>query len=255
MKTHKILSILTAFLFSVVIGSFASAVVDAQVMVAGHNMLPAIISGGLFGLAWIPFTPVGSLCNFVIGSILDEEFDSIEMADGEENMGGFTQVAYLGLRSHITAYPTLPDDNATTFEDMVALVGNYTFASNKHFMKILCAPGGLELNPVSQGEYPGAKSFNLKGKFIIPGLGAKNRAFARLLNNSYGVLIIPEEDGTRIAIGTQLRPVHFLPAGKSGIKAADTKIIEYEFMTDSFVPGYTYNGTIPLDGETLPVVS
>jgi hypothetical protein len=196
-----------------------------------------------------------SLANFTLASIADSELTTFEMTEGEENMGGFTQVAYLGLRSHITGYPTLPSEESTTLEELVALVGDYSFAADKHFIKILAVPGGLQLNPESQGEYPGAKSFKLSGSFIISGMRAKQRAIARLLNNCYGVLIIPEEDGTRLNIGTQMRPVHFTPKGKSGQKAADTKVFEFEFTTDSFVPGYTYNGVIALDGETLPAVS
>jgi hypothetical protein len=193
---------------------------------------------------------------FAFSSLSDANFNAMEANDGDENMGGYGQVAYLALRSNIATYPTIPEaDEPTTFEELVALEGNFTFHSGKHFLKILVAPGSLFVNPESQGEYPGAKSFALKGGFTLAGMKPKARAIARILNNSYGVLIIPEEDGTRMCYGTELHPIHFTPKGDSGKKAADTKRFDFEFAADSFVPGYTYNGSIALDGETLPPIS
>ena len=203
------------------------------------------------------FDPVSlglSLANFTVANIQDSDLAEWEMQDGEENMGGFGQVMYLGLRSQITGYPDLPDD-PTSFDEMVTLDGSFTFSSGKHFIKILAAPKSIQITPESQGEYPGTKSFALNGKFTIPGMRNTQRAIARLLNNSYGVLIIPQDDGTRLCFGTENRPVHFTPKGDSGIAPADNKRFEFEFTTDSFVPGFGYNGTIPLDGETLPVIS
>jgi len=202
------------------------------------------VAGGL-SLATIPF----AFTNLA-------EITSVEPNDGDENMGGFGQVMYIGLRSHIATYPTIPAQTTpATMDELVALQGSFTFATDKNFIKVFVAPETLSVDPESQGEYPGAKSFRLKGSFIIPGMKGTQRAMARILNNSYGVVVIPEEDGTRMCYGTELRPVHFTPKGKSGKKAADTKNFEYEFVTDSFVPGYTYNGTIVLDGTTLPAVS
>lgn len=229
-------------------------VLKSLFVVMGLAMLAFTIVSFFAGI----FDPVSSglvLGNFALASIQDTDMSAWEMQDGEENMGGFGQVVYLGLRSQITAYPTLPSETATSFEDLVTLGGDFTFSTGKHFIKILVAPESMQYNPESQGEYPGAKSFSLKGSFIIPGMRADQRAIARILNNSYGILIIPQEDGTRICLGTETRPVHFSPKGKSGQKAADTKVFEFEFTTDSHVPGYNYNGTIPLDGVTLPAIS
>jgi hypothetical protein len=174
--------------------------------------------------------------------------------DGDEGMGGFGSVGYLALRSHIKTYPTLPA-NPTNDDELVTLNGNYVMMAGMYFIKIYYSPDSINLDPESQGENVGGKSFQPKGKFFIAGFNNKPRALARILNNSSGVLIFIDDDGTRISIGTQQRPVTFKPKGKSGSKAADAKGFECEFTTDSFVPGFTYNGEIPLSGETLPAVS
>ena len=196
-----------------------------------------------------------SYAGFSLALIQDADLNAWQMQDGEENMGGFPQVMYLGLRSHITGYPTEPADNATTFDQMVELSGDYAFAQGKHFIKILVAPNSAGFNPEGQGDYPGTKSFKIAGTFVIPGMKNQHRAIARLMNNAYGILIIPQDDGSRLAFGTEGRPVHFLPKGKSGDKPADAKQFTYEFNTDSHVPGFTYKGVIALDGVTLPAVS
>lgn len=174
--------------------------------------------------------------------------------DGDEDMGGFGSVAYFALRSHIASYPTLSDD-PTTLDEMVTLDGSYTMNTNKHFLKIYMNPDSVSANPESQGDGIGNKSFGIKGGFMIAGFSDNVRGAARLLNNASGILIFVNEDGTRTAFGTEQRPVTFKPKGKSGSKAADAKGFECEFTTDSFVPGYTYEGEIVLDNETLPGVS
>jgi len=236
MRTPKILQ----FLFGIV------GIIGLVFMVASFFQA-GIIDPGHTSLAF---------AGFAFSGLADTAFDNFEQNDGDENMGGFGQVAYLALRSHISGYPTIPAPTVpTSLDELVALTGDFSFLTGKHFIKVLVAPGSLFASPESQGEYPGAKSFAIKGGFSIPGMKGTQRAMARILNNSYGVLIVPEEDGSRMCYGSELHPLHFTPKGDSGKKAADTKRFDIEFTTDSFVPGYTYNGTIILDGETLPAVS
>lgn len=236
MRTPKILKFLFAIIGIIGLGFTIAAMFGTGIFDSGG------ISLAMAGIAYTGLT--------------DTAFDDFEPNDGDENMGGFGQVAYLALRSHISGYPTIPAPSVPTgLDELVALTGDFSFNTGKHFIKVLVAPGSLFASPESQGEYPGAKSFAIKGGFSIPGMKGKQRAMARILNNSYGILIVPEEDGTRMCYGSELHPLHFTPKGDSGKKAADTKRFDVEFTTDSFVPGYTYNGTIILDGETLPAVS
>lgn len=173
--------------------------------------------------------------------------------DGEENMGGFGVVAYLALASDITGWPT-EATAPTTLAEMVILTGNFTMDTNKYFLKILVPPDTLTNDPEGQGE-PGGRSFKNKGKFFLPGFDSENRGLARRLNNSRGVIIIPTDDGYRLMMGSETRPVQFMPSGKSGTKASDAKGFEFSYENDSFAPGYTYNGTIALSGSTLPAIS
>jgi hypothetical protein len=235
MKSSKITKIL--FIMVALIGTIFTIV----------SMFSGIFDSGAMSLATI---------GFAFSGIADTEFDTFEPNDGDENMGGFGQLAYLALRSHVSSYPAIPQpDDPTTLEELVALTGDFGFNTGKHFIPIFVAPGSLFASPESQGEYPGAKSFAIKGGFTIPGMKGKQRAMARIFNNSYGYLVVPQEDGTRMCYGTELHPLHFTPKGDSGKKAADSKRFDVEFATDSFVPGYTYNGVIVLDGSTLPAVS
>ncbi len=235
LRTLGIMAGLVLLIFAVVIPSIS----------AGHLAFQA----GAFG----PMT-----ATFLFAAITDEALAGMGVSnDGEENMGGYGMLAYIALRSHLASYPTVinPED-ATTLEELCLLQGNYGFLTDKYFIKIEVAPESLFVNPVSQGGSPGTNSFSLSGGFTINGFSGKHRGLARILNNCYGVLVIPNDDGTRTAYGNELRPISFKSVkGDSGKKAADAKKFDFEFITDSFVPGYTYEGTIPLDGVILPAVS
>lgn len=179
--------------------------------------------------------------------------NGIGYADGDENMGGFGVTAYIALASDISAWPieySAPD----SLEKMVKLHGNFAMVAQKYFLKIQVPPDTISNDPEGQGE-PGSRSFKNKGEFFIPGLDSETRGLARRLNNSRGVIIIPTDDGFRLLIGSENRPVQFMPSGKSGKKASDVKGFVFNYENDSFAPGYTYNGSIPLSGSTLPAVS
>lgn len=197
----------------------------------------------------------GSLANFSMTGIPNADLKKIGLVDGTEDMGGFGCTAYLAFRQHITGYPTLPSETPTSLEELCVLLGNYSLATGKNFMEVTVPPETMQINPESQGEHVGAKSFKSKGEIFIPGFSKVSAAIARLLNNSYGVLIIPQEDGTRIALGSELHPLKFIPKGKSGVKTLDAKGFTFEFEFDSFLPIAYYEGEIVLDGSTLPAVS
>ena len=180
--------------------------------------------------------------------------DDIEYADGTENMGGFGMTAYIGIRSHITTYPTL-DATQTDLESLVKLIGDYVFAASRNFITIDFVPDTLKVTPEAQGEHVGGNSFMIKGEGFIPGTGTRNRGIARLLNNCFGVMILIREDGSRLAIGNYQHPLEFKVGTDEGQKAADKKGVLVSFSTSSFVPGYEYYGEVPLDGSTLPAIS
>lgn len=245
-------------IFSVLLALIGIAFITASVVSGANNLQMATL-----GFDALNITPVADLINHVhpvgLGTGLAFNFAaltvdaSIGWQDGDEDMGGYGVTAYLGLYSHIETWPTIPA-NPTTMAELVTLVGNFVMATNKHFIKVKLAPNSLELNPESQGENVGQKSFNIKGSFIFAGSKSEQRAYARMLNNASGCLIIPDGN-ERICVGSEDRPITFKPKGKSGKKATDAKEFVYEFETDSFVPGYTYNGTVILDTETLPEIS
>jgi hypothetical protein len=102
----------------------------------------------------------------------------------------------------------------------------------------------------------GGKSYAPKGEFFIPGIEPQSMGLARLLNNKFGVVVLPDADGKhRIWVGTGSLPCEFKPSGDSGAKAADVKGFKFEFSTDSFAPGWIYEGPIPLSGSTVVGVS
>lgn len=235
MKTNKILAFF-----------FAALAVAFLIVTVGCGFEGIFDTFSVFGA-------VGAMKASIMLASLGQP-DDIEFVEGTENMGGFGMTGYLGLRSHITTYPTLDTSN-TSLESLATLVGNYVFAASRNFITIDFVPDTLKVSPESQGEHVGGNSFMIKGEGFIAGTGAKNRGLARLLNNSYGILILNKEDGTRLGLGTYQRPLSFKASVDEGQKASDKKGVLISFEASSYVPGYEYNGEIPLDGSTLPAIS
>ncbi len=178
----------------------------------------------------------------------------LEFIEGTENMGGFGMTGYLALRSHIDTYPTEETDH-TNIGNLVKLIGDYVFITARNFITLDFVPGTIKVTPEGQGEHVGGKSFRIKGEAFLAATGINQRGYARLLNNSYGILILIRDDGSRVAFGSYQRPLEFKANPDFGGKAADKNGIMISFESDSFVPGYEYYGTIPLSGTSLPQIS
>ena len=175
-------------------------------------------------------------------------------ADGSENMGGFRNYIFAIPISDITTEAALPG-NPTTSAEHVTLVGNHTLANGKYFKKIYCTGGTVKYTPENQGEVDG-QSFKQKGAFFFPGSGDDVNAFARQVNNGNFILILVEENGKRVQVGSKGHPARIKPAPDFGAAAADRKGFNFEFEADSFVAALRYNGTIPLsESESEEAIS
>jgi hypothetical protein len=180
-------------------------------------------------------------------------FHDMNWDDEPENMGGFQIGCYLALTRDIETYPALTA-NPVTDDEAVTMLGNYAMKPDKFFVYVYTTPDTLSLKPENQGEVDG-KSFKLKGELFYPGTKTECMAFARKINNARGVLIAIDNDGERVIIGDKGHPVYFTPSLDWGKKAADRRGMTIAFESDSFCPGYKYNGTIPLDGSVVEAIS
>lgn len=193
------------------------------------------------------FNPAGvSIAAFSAAALLWE--------DGTENMGGFRNYLYLIPVNHIATEAELVD-NPTTDAEHVTLVGDHTLVASKYFKKIYATPNTVKLTPEPQGETDG-QSFKPKGEFFFPGSGDGVNALARQVNNGNFVIILIEENGRRIQVGSKGHPARLKPAPDMGMAASDRKGFKFEFESDSFVAVLRYNGAIVLsESETEPAIS
>lgn len=206
---------------------------------------PPLIGIGIVGIAQLYHPPVGYA--FMA-------FDFTDLADpAADNMGGFTVTAYLGFTDEIDSEPQLPS-NPSTPEEEVTLAGSYTMLDTYHFIKVYTTPRTLQLIAENQGEID-AYSFRPNGQFLHPSTGAAARAFAKHVKNKKGVLILVDPNtGERIVVGTKKLPVFMRPSVDFGQQPADRRGVTVEFECDSPVPGYNYDGSIPLDsGQVDPI--
>jgi hypothetical protein len=211
--------------------------------------LASIGISGYFGL--IPFPRNSLMLNF--GSIANMAFPEI---DGREAMGGYTSIAYLGFIADIETFPGEPDiTTVTDVGDVVKLIGAYIMKQGKFFFEVKVPPFTSKHSPVSQGEV-GGKSFKNTGEIYVPGIDAQSMGLARMLNNRYAILILTDPDGkTRVALGSKNLPLYFIPKGDSGAKGVDKKGFTFTYESESFAPGWVYDGPIPLSGSVIEGIS
>lgn len=193
------------------------------------------------------FNPAGvSIATFSAAALLWE--------DGTENMGGFRNYLYLIPISHIATEAELVD-NPTTDAEHVTLVGSHVLVAGKYWKKIYATPNTIKLTPEPQGEIDG-QSFKPKGELFSPGSGDAVNALARQVNNGNFVLVLVEENGRRIQVGSKGHPARLKPSPDMGMAAADRKGFKFEFESDSYVAILRYNGEIVLsETETEPAIS
>lgn len=175
-------------------------------------------------------------------------------SDGTENMGGFKNyidiipIADIDTEADLYATPT-------TDEEHVTIDGSHTLVSLKYWKRVYVTPGTLKYTPENQGEIDG-QSFKQKGAFFHPGSSDAVNAFARQVNNGNFILLLHEENGQRIQVGSVGHPARLKPAPDFGMAAADRKGFTFEFEADGFVAAVRYKGTIPLSAvETEPAIS
>lgn len=174
--------------------------------------------------------------------------------DGSENMGGFRNYLYIIPINDIQTEATLPT-NPSTSADFVTLTGNHTLVATKYWKKVYATSGTVKFTPENQGEIDG-QSFKQKGAFLFPGSGDDVNAFARQVNNGNFVIILVEENGRRVQVGSKGHPARIKPSPDFGAAAADRKGFNFEFEADSFVAALRYNGTISLsESDSEPAIS
>lgn len=180
--------------------------------------------------------------------------EGITKVDGEENMGGMTIQLYYGLKSHIATYPVLVTDPQDV-DDLVRLVGSYIMHEGKFFFPIEAIMRTVQFTFENQGELEG-QSFLQKGMFKTKSAtSGKSMGYARLFNNTCGVLIMIDNFGNRIVIGDEIHPAYIKPSGDSGTDPTNRSETSYEVTSDSFCPAYLYYGAIPLvGGDEVPAV-
>ena len=177
-------------------------------------------------------------------------FDPLLWPCGSENMGGYTNRLAWVSACAVTATPLIPTKaEAVTLEDLAIAKGAFEFkdAAGKP-TPIYATDKTVTMNAENQGEVDG-RSFNVTGSFLHPGSSVQNAAFARLINNTPGYLILETPEKNQFIVGQPGLPCNVSPAYAGGQARADRRGTTYNFQADSFVPYAKL--AVPLDFDTL----
>lgn len=169
-------------------------------------------------------------------------------AQGKENMGGYTgRLAYIP-DAWVKKAPRIPNlEKATEITDLATASGSFEFIeAGKKPVFIYASDKTVSFTSENQGEVDG-RSFNQKASFNHPGASVENAAFARLVNNLPGYLILEETDGTQRLMGQPGLLVSLAPSFAGGQARPDKKGTTYNAECDSFVPYAVLASPIEMD--------
>lgn len=234
----KIIRILIISLFAIVVGNAISCcVADSGINISPFVITPILAAGGIL-------MPKGVLAaNFNIG---DLSFN--DLSDGNGNMGGLRTTVYFAHPDDISSFPS--PLTTGSFGDGVKLnpTPGIVFNSGKGFKQFYMTIESGGLKDEAQGEYDG-KSYKNTGTYFYPTTKAKALELAAYLNNSNGVWIFVEADGTKRVVGSPDLPAKCNASTDTGIAAADRRGVTIEVNANNVAPAYIYEGAITLESE------
>lgn len=175
MKTMKIFSVIFALAASTILGNMFAGFMDAQVMAAGVDILPLSISALLFGAAFIPVSPAGSLCNYVAVSVAKPGQNAGRGGDMD------SEIIFFDMDT-VNTFPALDAAGVLRSADI-------TFLANAFMIKVYGTPGTIENTSSIEGETDN-KGFIQSCKFKHPGSAQEIREFkANWANKNIGIIV------------------------------------------------------------------
>ena len=187
-----------------------------------------------FAMAYFPFAAVGH-------------------TDGESNMPGTRITAYFCPIAGITTFPSrvaVP----TTNDERIRLQGTYVCAAQMNFVALYLSykSGTFKAEPV--GDIDGG-AYNLSAELFHPGSKDEVAGFAAAILNTPGVLILIEENGERLVMGSDIHPCYIKGAFDLGKATPDRKGFTFTAESISDNPLTRYHGVIPISGSSVPAIS
>jgi len=180
-------------------------------------------------------------------------FAAVTHSDGTKNVAGTRITSYFCPISAITAEPSLAQE-PTTIEEKIYMSGTYTCDENKNFVPVYLTykTGTYKAEPA--GEIDG-EGYTLTAEFFHPGSKTEVAALAASVTNTPCVLIILEENGERLVLGSTYHPCYIKAPFDLGSAPSDRKGFTFKAEAYSGQQITRYNGAIPISGGEVSAIS
>jgi hypothetical protein len=172
---------------------------------------------------------------------------------GGKNVAGSQILAYFCPIASITAEPSLADDPSSLAE-ILYLSGNFTCAASSNFVELYLTykTGGYKAEPA--GDLDG-EGFKITAELFHPGSADAIAGFAAKCTNTPGILILVEENGERLVMGSTKHPCYLRGSFDLGKNPDDRKGFAFTAETYSGQQITRFNGAIPISGGSVPAIS
>lgn len=182
-------------------------------------------------------------------------FINLKHPCGSENMGGYKNRLLFIPACSVSAVPELPPiTELSETEDLVTAAGAFVFKDEGDKPIVIYATDKtVQLNSENQGETDG-QSFRQNGEFFHPGPKVEAAAFARVVNNTPGYLVLEDTSGTQFLVGSKGLPCTIKPGYTGGAARTDRRGFSYVFEADSFCPFIVLGTPIDIDELENPAV-
>lgn len=180
-------------------------------------------------------------------------FTAVTHTDGVKNVAGSQIKSYFCPISALTAEPSLADDPSSLAE-ILYLSGGYTCAASSNFVELYLTYKTGSYKAEAAGDLDG-EGYKITAEFFHPGSADDVAGFAAKCTNTPGVLIMIEENGERLVMGSSKHPCYLRGSFDLGKSPDDRKGFSFVAETYSGQQITRYNGAIPISGGTVPAIS
>lgn len=186
-------------------------------------------------------------------------YEDVQYCQGSASLPGVRPHMYMVRRVNILSFPKVQGDAAEKLEDVAVIKSNFVLAEGVKFVKIDLVDGESEPTCDNQGN-EGAKSFNNKVAFVLPGTQKKVTGLISKLNNDDVIFLYPQRDGAIRVIGNDMFRVQLELGQSAGKQVTDSSQSTITASVSDINPAPFYEGTFEtedgtIDGKTDTIVT
>jgi len=175
-------------------------------------------------------------------------YADVKFCRGKKSNPGTRSHFYMLKKSNVLDWPAV-NANAASLAEVSTLVGDFTLAADKKWVRIDLVPNQNEVNSEQVGQW-GSYMFKNTYNALVPGTEEEATGLAAELNNDNCIFLVPQRNGKYRLLGNEMFDCVVKPSLASGKTSDDTNATTLAIEVEDDIPAPFYAGKIETsDGD------